>query len=137
MVPLHLDPATGIRTPVVPPPDGFHPTMVDGADESPKFLQWLAGLLCRHPAGPPLDPLTVRTAAPIPPTRQRFSPIAIRQPDCDDDQAADGPQAPQSSILSAKTLASLNKEGSNVKLLKSKLHKAVCATVGLVMLGSN
>ena len=29
------------------------------------------------------------------------------------------------------------KEGSNVKLLKSKLHKAVCATVGLVMLGSN
>ena len=107
MVPLRLDPATGIRTPVVPPPDGFHPAMVDGAGESPNFLQWLAGLLCRHPADPPLDRHTVHTAAPVPPTRQRFSPVDIRQPDFDDDQAADGHHASQTCILSAKTLASL------------------------------
>ena len=107
MVPLRLDPATGIRTPVVPPPDGFHPAMVDGANESPNFLQWLAGLLCRHPAGPPPDSYTVRTTAPIPPTRQRFSPVDVRQPDFDDDHPADGTPGSQSCVLSTKTLSRL------------------------------
>jgi len=44
MIPLRLDPATGTRTPVVPPPADFHPAVVDGAGKSPNLLQWLAGL---------------------------------------------------------------------------------------------
>ena len=65
MVPLRLDPATGIRTPVVSPPDGFHPAMVDGADKSPNFLQWLAGLVCR------------RASAILPPTSSSPRPAGM------------------------------------------------------------
>jgi len=107
MVPLRLNPATGIRTPVVPPPVGFHPTVADGAEESSNLLQWLADLLCRHPAEHAVDPYAYQADVPIPPTRQRLSPIDVRQLDFDDDQAADNPHASQSCILSAKTLASL------------------------------
>jgi len=46
MVPLHVHPITGACTPAAPPPNGFLPAPADGADKSPNFLQWLAGLLC-------------------------------------------------------------------------------------------
>ena len=107
MVPLRFNPATGTRTPVVPPPVGFHPTVGDGASESPNFLMWLAGLLCRHPDEPHVDPtavLATRTATPVPPTRNRFSPIDIRQPDFDSDAVDD---AHGSVRLSSKTLSTL------------------------------
>ena len=106
MVPLHLNPTTGTRTPVVPPPVGFHPTVADGADESPNFLQWLAGLLCRHPAEPAVDPRAVRTAMPFPSTRQRLSPTDIRQLDFSD-EADDGAVGSSPVRLTSTTLKSL------------------------------
>ena len=115
LVALRRDAITGVRMPIVPPPNGFLPAPVDGAGESPNLLQWLAGLLCRHPAEPSVDPRAVSTTAPAPPTRQRYSPVDIRQPNFDDD-TPDGTQESASGVmLTAKTL-------SNLKT-KLELHK--------------
>ena len=106
MVPLRVDPTTGVRIPVVPPPPGFQPA-VDGLSSGPpNFLQWLAGLLCHHPAEPPEGSRADHAQTPVPATRQRLSPIDIRQPNFDDD-AADGAVGSQLCILSTKTLTSL------------------------------
>ena len=108
LVALRRDATTGVRMPVVPPPSGFLPAPVNGADESPNFLQWLAGLLCRHPDEPSVDPHAVLATAPHPPTRQRFSPVDIRQPMFDEDTNDDGMlQSPAAMMLSTKTLSSL------------------------------
>ena len=140
MVPLHLDPATGIRTPVVSPPAGFHPAMVDGADEPPNLLKWLAGLLCRHPDEPAVDLRTVPTTMPVPPTRQRrLSPVDIRQPDFDDGNG-DGAYESAGMLLSTKTLSSLKTKLELPKINDFKdddEDEDVSATCGLVMYNSN
>jgi len=100
MVPLRRDPVTGARIPLAPSPDGFQPT-VDGLSSGPPdFLQWLAGLLCRHPAEPPVDSNAVRATAPIPPTRHRISPVDIRQLNFGD-EPVDGALESASVLLSA------------------------------------
>ena len=106
MVPLRVDPTTGAR--IAPPPYGFLPAPADDAVESPNLLQWLAGLLCRHPSEPPVDSNAVHATAPIPATRQRLSPIDIRQPNFDDDTAGDGVlESASGMMLSTKTLSNL------------------------------
>ena len=105
LVALRLDATTGTRMPVVPHPNGFIAAPADGAGESPNFLQRLAGLLCRHPAEPPMDPRAGLATAPNPPTRQRFSPVDIRQPIFDEDTDTDGMlQSAAGMMLSTKTL---------------------------------
>ena len=106
LVALCRDATTGVRMPIVPPPNGFLPAPDDGADESPNPFQWLAGLLCRHPAEPPVDPRAVHATMPVPPTRQRFSPVDIRQPDFGDEDDSGGHES-AAMMLSSKTLSSL------------------------------
>lgn len=106
MVPLRLDSVTGTRMPLAPPPTGFHPA-VDGLSSGPpNFLKWLAGLLCRHPSEPAVDLRTVPTTMPVPPTRQRLSPVDIRHPNFDDANG-DGAYESAGMLLSTKTISNL------------------------------